>query len=105
MKSNLIQKSVRLPKEVVDFIEKQPGCNFSSKLLNLVNEFISGDSKRCKSMEISRKELEKLNKELAGYYNLVRSSRNLSIKYEHLLRGLEAEIQSLENGKDEKNES
>lgn len=104
MKSNLIQKSVRLPTEVINFIEEQPGNNFSSKLLNLINEFITGDSDRCRSMKYSRKELERLQKELNGFYDLVRSSRNLSNTYEHLLRSLQEEFEQLEKGRGESDE-
>lgn len=105
MKSNLIQKSVRLPTEVIDFIEQQPGNNFSSKLLNLINEFINGDSDRCRSMKYSRMELERMQKELNGFYALIRSSRNLSTRYEHLIRSLQEELQQLEKERGEADET
>lgn len=41
-----VSKSVRLPLSLVEFIEKQPGENFSQKLLMILIDYRDGDMKR-----------------------------------------------------------
>ena len=42
----MIQKSVRLPAALVDFINAQPGNGFTDKLVQLIEEYKSGDLER-----------------------------------------------------------
>lgn len=44
--SDLIQKSVRLPTYLIEYIEEQDGRDFSKKLLGLLNDVYAGDEKR-----------------------------------------------------------
>lgn len=43
---DLIQKSVRLPDELVDYVELQEGRTFSQKLVHLLTEIRKGDADR-----------------------------------------------------------
>ena len=46
MNSKLVPKSVRLPQDIVDFVEQQPGADFSKKLVAILKEYRSGDEER-----------------------------------------------------------
>lgn len=43
---NTVQKSVRLPYDLVEYVELQEGKNFSAKLINLLDDVCNGDVKR-----------------------------------------------------------
>ncbi|MCM1113833.1 MAG: hypothetical protein NC399_11330, partial [Muribaculum sp.] len=47
-----VSKSVRLPLSVVEFIEKQPGGNFSQKLLGILSDYRSGDAERREQLDL-----------------------------------------------------
>lgn len=42
----MVQKSIRLPSYLVDFINEQPGSDFSKKLVVLLTEYKNGDLER-----------------------------------------------------------
>lgn len=42
----LVQKSVRMPGELVEFVNSQPGNDFTSRLVRLLAEYKSGDQER-----------------------------------------------------------
>lgn len=42
----MVQKSIRLPSYLVDFINEQPGSDFSKKLVGLLTEYKNGDLER-----------------------------------------------------------
>ena len=46
MNSKLVPKSVRLPQEIVDFVEQQPGADFSKKLVAILYDYWKGDEQR-----------------------------------------------------------
>ncbi|MCM1561836.1 MAG: hypothetical protein NC123_20235 [Butyrivibrio sp.] len=43
---SMVQKSLRLPSTLVDFINEQPGPDFSKKLVGLLTEYKNGDLER-----------------------------------------------------------
>ena len=47
----LISKTIRIPSDLLEFIETQPGDTFSAKLIGLVNEFRQGDDIRKAKLE------------------------------------------------------
>lgn len=47
-----VGKSVRLPLSVVEFIEKQPGDNFSQQLLGILTDYRDGDEKRKDELDL-----------------------------------------------------
>lgn len=51
MKSDNIQKSVRMPPELVEYIEKQRGPDFSKKLVGLLMDIRKGDHERQKMLD------------------------------------------------------
>lgn len=46
--SETLQKTVRLPAELVDYVESQEGRDFSKKLVTLLNDIREGDDNRCR---------------------------------------------------------
>lgn len=44
--SDLIAKSMRLPADVVDYVEEQPGDTFTSKFVALVRDIKDGEQRR-----------------------------------------------------------
>lgn len=47
----LIQKSVRLPADIVEYIEAQEGKGFTDKMTNLLYEVMNGDERRRELIE------------------------------------------------------
>lgn len=48
--NELISKSLRLPSDVVDYVEQQPGDTFTSKLVTLLREVRDGDQERAENL-------------------------------------------------------
>lgn len=48
--NELISKSLRLPSDVVDYVEQQPGDTFTSKLVTLLREVRDGDQQRAENL-------------------------------------------------------
>ncbi len=76
--SNTIQKSLRLPVDIVNYIELQPGDSFSNKLVNLLYDIMNGDEMRQGTIEKydemiqeRRIRLVELNKKVNGASMLV----------------------------------
>lgn len=44
--SETLQKTIRLPVELVEYVENQDGKDFSKKLVNLLDDVKSGDTRR-----------------------------------------------------------
>ena len=65
--SNLISKSVRIPKDMVDFIERQEGITFSEKLLGVLDEYRNGDADRQKRLQEYEAQLESKRRTLRDY--------------------------------------
>lgn len=42
----MIQKSVRIPGSLVEFVDSQPGADFSKKLVGILTEYRNGDIER-----------------------------------------------------------
>lgn len=50
LSNELISKSLRLPSDVVDYVEQQPGDTFTSKLVTLLREVRDGDQQRAENL-------------------------------------------------------
>lgn len=42
----MIQKSVRIPSSLVEFVDSQPGADFSKKLVGILTEYKNGELER-----------------------------------------------------------
>ncbi len=50
--SDTIQKSVRLPAEIVEYVELQEGKTFTDKLVNVLNDSVNGETIRRQKIEL-----------------------------------------------------
>lgn len=60
-----ISKTVRLPADLVDYINRQEGSNFSQKLVNILEEYRHGDE---------------LRRERLAFYDCLLSERREALK-------------------------
>lgn len=65
-----IQKSVRLPEYLAEYVEEQPGENFSRKLVQLLKDFIT-DEERLQKLESQRKEIALNSRKLEEQYAVI----------------------------------
>lgn len=79
--ADLISKTVRMPSDVVAYIEAQSGDTFSQKLLGVLEEFRFGDENRRKRIANYEEMLERQQKQLRTYsetaYNASRVTQQL----------------------------
>ena len=68
---DLIAKSMRLPADVVDYVEEQPGDTFTAKFVALVRDIKDGDQRRAerlayyeRTIAANHKKLEEQNQEI-----------------------------------------
>lgn len=69
--NDLVTKSMRLPPDIVDYIEQQEGDTFTAKFIDLVYEIMNGDKQRAENLawyestiEANRQKIEKQNQEI-----------------------------------------
>lgn len=48
--NDLVTKSMRLPPDIVEYVEQQPGDTFTSKLVTLLREVRDGDQERAENL-------------------------------------------------------
>ena len=68
---DLVTKSMRLPSDIVDYVEQQPGDTFTSKLVTLLREVKDSDQQRAENLawyestiEANRQKIAKQNEEI-----------------------------------------
>ncbi|MCM1305424.1 MAG: hypothetical protein NC306_15165 [Butyrivibrio sp.] len=62
--SSLVPKSVRLPQELVEYVEGMPGKNFSQKLVGLLSDVRAGEDFRCREIEEQEQRMARNRAEL-----------------------------------------
>ena len=69
--NDLVTKSMRLPPDIVDYIEQQEGDTFTAKFIELVYEIMNGDKQRAENLawyestiEANRQKIAKQNQEI-----------------------------------------
>ena len=69
--NDLVTKSMRLPPDIVEYVEQQPGDTFTSKLVTLLREVRDGDQERAEhlawyesTIEANRQKIAKQNQEI-----------------------------------------
>lgn len=77
--ADLIQKSVRLPEELFDYVEQQDGRDFSKRLVNLLMDIKDGDAQRKeyldsydRAIKSRREELQKLGQYVHDVQRVIR---------------------------------
>lgn len=69
--NDLVTKSMRLPPDIVEYIEQQEGDTFTAKFIDLVYEIMNGDKQRAEhlawyesTIEANRQKIAKQNQEI-----------------------------------------
>lgn len=69
--NDLVTKSMRLPPDIVEYIEQQEGDTFTAKFIDLVYEIMNGDKQRSENLawyestiEANRQKIAKQNQEI-----------------------------------------
>ncbi len=69
--NDLVTKSMRLPPDIVEYIEQQEGDTFTAKFIDLVYEIMNGDKQRAENLawyestiEANRHKIDKQNQEI-----------------------------------------
>lgn len=94
----LIQKSVRLPEDLVEYVNAQKGRDFSKKLINLLTDIREGDAER-------QRQLQYYDKQICEYRNRLDDLRHKVYDASELLRRLSSPLsyadRMVENNKPE----
>ena len=69
--NDLVTKSMRLPPDIVEYIEQQEGDTFTAKFIDLVYEIMNGDKQRAENLawyestiEANRQKIATQNQEI-----------------------------------------
>ena len=69
--NDLVTKSMRLPPDIVEYIEQQEGDTFTAKFIDLVYEIMNGDKQRAENLawyestiDANRQKIAKQNQEI-----------------------------------------
>ena len=69
--NDLVTKSMRLPPDIVEYIEQHEGDTFTAKFIDLVYEIMNGDKQRAENLawyestiEANRQKIAKQNQEI-----------------------------------------
>lgn len=92
MATELIQKSVRLPPELVAYVEDQEGRDFSKKLVGILEECVNGEEHRQKILGDYEASVRLMQEKLAALRRLIFDTHEASKKYAALLKQIEDDI-------------
>ena len=96
MTKKSIAKSVRLTQEVYDYIDQSAGNGFNEKFENIILEAKTGESKRKQEIVRLDKEIEKLRKKEALFfdqYDILSYFFRDFINVQHILERLKRQIE------------
>lgn len=74
----MIQKSVRIPSSLVEFVDSQPGADFSKKLVGILTEYKNGDLERKLMLQRYDEQIEERSKRLDILMQKVNSASNIA---------------------------
>ena len=96
---NMVQKSIRLPGCLVDFINEQPGPDFSKKLVSLLTEYKNGDLERKLMLQRYDEQIAERRKRL----DVLMQNINQVTKISRRVDALVTEVDIMESAKTETN--
>ena len=82
----LISKSVRIPEDVVAFIETKEGETFSEKLLGIIKDYRQGDADRQRRLQEYDALLESKRKQLQDYSRTAQKAARVTQQLSAALR-------------------
>jgi len=86
----MIQKSVRIPGSLVEFVDSQPGADFSKKLIGILTEYKNGDLERKLMLQRYYEQIAERRKRLDTLMQKINSTSMISRKVDALFNELDA---------------
>lgn len=87
--NELIQKSVRLPADLVDYVESCEGVTFTEKLIGILVDYRDGLTSRTKKLKYMRESQEMFSRDLDKLLKVGRSGYRVFMRAEHLIADVE----------------
>lgn len=86
----MIQKSVRIPGSLVEFVDSQPGADFSKKLVGILTEYKNGDIERKLMLQRYDERIAERRERLDTLMQKISSASMISRKVDALFNELDA---------------
>jgi Arc/MetJ-type ribon-helix-helix transcriptional regulator len=85
----MIQKSVRIPSSLVEFVDSQPGADFSKKLIGILTEYKNGELERKLMLQRYDEQIAERKKRLDSLMQKIGSVSLISRRVDALFEELE----------------
>ncbi len=86
----MIQKSVRIPCSLVEFVDSQPGADFSKKLIGILTEYKNGELERKLMLQRYDEQIAERKKRLDTLMQKVNSASTITRRLDVLFDELDA---------------
>lgn len=86
----MIQKSVRIPGSLVEYVDSQPGADFSKKLVGILTEYKNGEIERKLILQRYDEQIEERRERLDTLMRKINSASMISRRVDALFNELEA---------------
>ncbi len=87
----VIQKSVRIPSDLVEFVDSQPGADFSKKLIGILTEYKNGELERKLMLQRYDEQIAERSKRLDILMQKVNSASMIARRLDAFFDELDAE--------------
>lgn len=87
----VIQKSVRIPSNLVEFVDSQPGADFSKKLIGILTEYKNGELERKLMLQRYDEQIAERSKRLDTLMQKVNSASMIARRLDAFFDELDAE--------------
>ncbi len=86
----VIQKSVRIPSDLVEFVDSQSGADFSKKLIGILTEYKNGDLERKLMLQRYEEQIAERRKRLDTLMQKINSASMISRRVDALFKEVDA---------------
>lgn len=86
----VIQKSVRIPSNLVEFVDSQPGADFSKKLIGILTEYKNGELERKLMLQRYDEQIAERSKRLDTLMQKVNSASMIARRLDAFFDELDA---------------
>ncbi len=86
----VIQKSVRIPSDLVEFVDSQPGADFSKKLIGILTEYKNGELERKLMLQRYDEQIAERSKRLDTLMQKVNSASMIARRLDAFFDELDA---------------
>lgn len=86
----MIQKSVRIPGSLVEYVDSQPGADFSKKLVGILTEYKNGEIERKLILQRYDEQIEERRERLDTLMRKINSASMISRRVDALFNELDA---------------